>query len=141
MLRYDSLVKETHVICCHCALARTGLIVFNPDHLELFTENKSLGAKMSASVVTYYYNPHIDYKTDVIPSKSNPLLLCPTKERAIVECIKFIKYVDEGLLIEALQSYIDNFWNNRIYAVGDHFGVNKKTLDYWFEEARNEYEM
>lgn len=83
----------------------------------------------------------IDYKYELRQSKENPLLLIPSKERAIVECIKWLKYVDEGELIEALKTYLDMFWDNRIYEVGEHFGISKETLDYWFEEARNDEEI
>ena len=80
----------------------------------------------------------IDYKYELRPSKENPLLLIPSKERAIAECIKYLDYMDEGELIEALKEYLDRFWDDRIYEVGEHFGVSKEILDYWFEEAKND---
>ena len=137
MFQYDSLVTEKHVICGSCALARTGLVVFNANNLALFTTYAEFD-KFSASAVIYYYNPDIDYEYEVTPSQTNPLLLRPSKERAIVECIKFIDNVDEGLLIEALKNYLSYFWDDKIYEVADHFGVSRETLDYWLQEARED---
>lgn len=142
MFRYDDLVKKPHVICNICSLARNGLTTFNPEHLDLFSNiSAELGKVFSASIVTYYYNPDIDYEYEVTPSKTNPLLLLPSKERSIVECIKWLDYVDEGVLIEAIKSYLDYFWNDHIYEVGEHFGVSRETLDYWFKEAEEDEEI
>lgn len=140
MYEYDELATKTYVICNACALARNGLVYFNATHLDLFTNIASLGSVFPAGIVSYYYNPNIDYEYEVTPS-ANPFLLRPSKERALVECIKFLDYVDEGLLIEGLKSYLDNFWDDKIYEVGEHFGVSRETLDYWFEEARNDYDI
>lgn len=140
MYEYDALATKPYVICNACALARNGLVYFNVTHLDLFTNIASLGSVFHAGIVSYYYNPNIDYEYEVTPS-ANPFLLRPSKERALVECIKFLDYVDEGLLIEGLKSYLDNFWDDHIYEVGEHFDVSRETLDYWFEEARNDYEV
>lgn len=136
---WDVNFTEKYVICNACALARNGLIYFSSKHLDLFTNIASL-SKIRTQVMSYYYNPNIDYEYEVTPS-ANPFLLRPSKERALVECIKFLDYVDEGLLIEGLKSYLDNFWDDKIYEVGEHFGVSRETLDYWFEEARNDYDI
>lgn len=142
MFRYDILVQDTHVICNCCALARNGLTSYNSEHLDVFSDkSEKLGKVFSASIITYYFNPNIDYEYDVKPLETNPLLLLPSRERAIVECIKWLDYVDEGVLIEALKDYLDYFWDSRIYDVGNHFDVNKETLDYWFKEAREDEEI
>lgn len=137
---WDNEFTHSYVICNHCALVRNGLIYANAAHLDLFTKHKELD-KISTLAFTYYYNPDIDYEFEVRPSKSNPLLLLPTAERAIAECIKYIDNVDEGLLIEALKSYLDNFWNDRLYQICEHFGISRETIDWWLEEARNDYEV
>ena len=137
---WDVNFTKKYVICNACALFRNGLIYFSSKHLDLFTNIANLN-EIRTQVVSYYYNPDIDYEYEVTPSETNPLLLRPSKERALVECIKFLDYVDEGLLIEGLKSYLDYFWDDKIYEVGEHFGVTKETLDYWFQEARDDYEV
>ena len=139
-INWDKNFTERYVICNQCALARNALVIEDGTRLNLFTKFKKLNF-ITTQAFAYYYNPDIDYEYEVTPSKTNPLLLLPSKERAIVECIKWLDYVDEGVLIEALQSYLDYFWSDRIYEVGNHFGVNKETLDYWFKEAREDEEV
>ena len=137
---WDHEFNELLVICGHCSLIRNGLVIGNSAHLDLFTCYMELH-RVETLAFTYYYNSFIDYKYEVTPSKSNPKLLLPSKERAIVECIKFLDNVDEGLLVEALKSYLDYFWDDRIYEVGLHFGVSRETLDYWFQEAKEDCEI
>lgn len=63
------------------------------------------------------------------------------KERAVVECIKHLDWIDEGLLIEGIQNYIRNFWNEKLlYEAAAHFKLPEDELEYWLEEARNEYD-
>ena len=138
--KWDHNFTEMYVICNVCALARNGLVFANSSHLDLFTKYKNLNG-LQTLAFSYYYNDNIDYKYDVTPSQSNELLLKPTKERALVENIIFIDNVDEGFLIEALKNYQEQFWNDRIYEVADHFGLARETLDYWLEEARNDCEI
>lgn len=134
-------VKETSIACGSYALAKNSLICFSPSILCVFTDSTILENVTCTGFDYYYRNMEIDYQYELRPSKENPLLLIPSKERAIVECIKWLEYVDEGELIEALKTYLDMFWDNRIYKVGEHFGISKETLDYWFEEARNDKEI
>lgn len=134
-------VKETSVACGSYALAKNSLICFSPSILCVFTDSTTLENVTCTGFDYYYRNMAIDYKYELRPSRENSLLLIPSKERAIVECIKWLEYADEGELIEALKTYLDMFWDNRIYEVGEHFGISKETLDYWFEEAKNDEEI
>ena len=69
------------------------------------------------------------------------MLLLPSKERAVVECIKHLDWIDEGLLIEGIQNYISNFWDKKLlYEAAAHFNLPEDELEYWLEEARNEYD-
>lgn len=134
-------VKETSIACGSYALAQNSLICFSPSIFCVFTDSTILENVTCTGFDYYYRNMAIDYKYELRPSRENSLLLIPSKERAIVECIKWLEYVDEGELIEALKTYLDMFWDNRIYEVGEHFGISEETLDYWFEEARNDEEI
>ena len=134
-------VKDISIACGSYALAQNSLLRFSPNILCVFTDSTILEKVTCTGFDYHYFNPDIDYKQELRPSKKNPLLLIPSKKRAIVECIKWLDYVDEGELIEALKEYLDRFWNDRIYEVGEHFGISKEILDYWFEEARNDEEI
>lgn len=72
------------------------------------------------------------------PSKTNPLVHIPTKERALVEAMKY-EYFNEGILIESLITYITTFYNKELLEeVADHFKLPRERLQYWLDEA--EYE-
>ena len=79
----------------------------------------------------FYYNSNIDYVYELSPGQVNPLLLQPSKERAIVENIAHLDWIDEGILIEAMQSYLLWFRNDeKLYKCADHFNVSRETIDY-----------
>lgn len=136
---YDYKVKEKSVLCGFTALSRNGLIIFNADHLCLQT---SIDNDLDCDIFTYYYNSNIDYCYEVKPSKTNPLLLQPSKERAIVECILHLDWIDEGLLIEGLKTYLDQFYNEpKLQKVAKHFNLHESELKYWINEAINDCEV
>ena len=137
---FDSLIIEKRVICGPCALARAGLITYSTELLFLQTPFIEVDGVCTV-YVTYYYYDNIDYEHWVYPSKSNPLLLQPTKERAIVDYIRNEKWCDEGILIEALKSYLMWFRNDKeLYEVADFFGVTREIIDYWINEALTDEE-
>ena len=138
MISAEDLIEEKTVLCGSSALSFAGLIMFNTTHYTLQTSEELLH-NSELYFITLKYNQTIDYGYKVAPSKSNPMLLLPTKERALVECIKHLDWVDEGLLIEGLKNYIMQFWDEKeLYEVAGHFGLDRGTLEYWLEEARND---
>lgn len=138
---YDKEIKERRVICAHCALARVGLTTFSPVHLDLWTKYPSIDG-VDAAIVRYLYNPNIDYEYELTPMNTNPLLLLPSKERALVEFIKCEKWCDEGILIESLKTYLNWFYNEKhLYEVAAYFQLPKETLDYWIKEALEDEEI
>lgn len=139
-MEYDLLVDKKVVLCCTCALARAGLSTYNAAHLDMMTQIEELD-HFSMVYATYYYYENIDYEHWVTPEKSNPLILKPTKERAIVEYILNEKWCDEGILIEALKTYLWGFRNDKaLYETAEFFGLDKKILDYWINEALTDTE-
>ena len=138
MISYDFALTKQAVCCGSTALARNGLVMFDVIHLNLQTKKSELDIT-SYAYFSLFYNPDIDYEYCVSKSAKNPLLLLPSKERAIVECIKHLDWIDEGLLIEGIQNYINNFWNEKLlYEAASHFSLPEEELKYWLEEARNE---
>lgn len=140
MILCADLVDAPMVVCAEAALNFAGLVIFNSEHLIFQTCEKELGSR-SFGYYSLYYNHNIDYRYKIRPFKDNPNLLLPTKERALVECILHLDWVDEGLLIEALKDYMERHWNEKeFYEVADHFGLDRETLEYWLKEARNDYD-
>ena len=137
----DEEIKTKAVICGDRALEESGLLYYNPGaRLDIFTKYKELN-NLNLAVITYYYNPNIDYTNFVKPLKSNNNLLVPSMERAIIECIKFIDTVSEGSLIEALKDYQLRYKNyDKLYTMADFYQVSKEDLDRWIYEAENDYE-
>ncbi len=140
MISAEDLIEEKTVLCGSSALAFAGLIMFNTTHYVIQT----CEAVLHDSVfyfITLKYNPEIDYDYCVSKSPSNPMLLIPSKERALIECMKHIDWIDEGLLIEGLKNYLEQFWDEKLLLdAADHFKLPRKDLEYWLEEARNDYD-
>lgn len=138
---YDKFLCERSVCSGFTSLSRCGLIVFNDTHVCLQCNSRQLDNK-SFCYFTFQHNKNIDYEYEVIPSPTNPLLLQPSKERALVENILHLDWIDEGLLIEALQTYLDQFYDEeKLYRVAAYFGLDKDTLNYWIKEAKEDYEV
>jgi hypothetical protein len=138
---YDNEIKETRVMCAQCAFARQGLIYWIGPHLDLWTYYSSIDG-LNTSAVRYLYNKNIDYEYEVQPYFTNPNLLLPSKERAIVEYIKCERWCDEGTLIEGLKTYLDQFCDmEHLYEVAEFFKLDKPILDYWIKEALEDEEI
>lgn len=141
MMKYDYLVTEKHVLCGPCALARAGLTTYSTDLLFLETPYKRING-VSTVCITYWYYAKIDYNYCVTPGKVNPYILHPSKERAIIEYMSAKKWCDEGILIEALKTYLMWFRDDKkLYACADHFAVPRDTVDYWINEALTDEEV
>lgn len=131
---------KVRVLCCEAALANNGLTYFDPNYPIVFTEYELLNGK-SFGYSKHIYNNNIDYDNYVRVCSNTDKILIPTKERAIVESIKFKDYCDEGILIEAIKNYLGSFKNFvELYKVAQFYNVDKYEIDYWIKEAE-EYDM
>ena len=131
------LDDRLYVIAGECALTRNGLTTGNPQYLNVFTKykqfhNKDLGA------ARFIYNPKEDNVTDyVTPLPNNKNILLPTKERAIVESIIHIDGCDEGVLLEAINTYLAYFGTKEeLIPVANCFNLSIEQLEYWIQEAK-----
>ena len=139
--RHDLRVNWQCVLCNICALTRNGLLTYPVTHIDVLTTRETWDGLQLAGI-SYYYKQNIDYKNYVTPSCTNPLILKPTRERAIVEYILMENWCDEGVLIEALKSYMSYKSNfPELYKVADFYGLPTQTLDYWLKEAREDEEV
>lgn len=138
---YDKFYTKKSVITGTCALARNGLVYANATHLDLQTNEIQLDG-LHTVPCNFYYNGNIDWNYEITEMQSNSKLLLPSKERALVECIKHLDWCDEGILIEALKTYLMWFRDDeKLYKCADHFGVARDTVDYWINEALTDEEV
>ena len=135
--------EEHLVLAGEFPLILNGLVakaVMGPD---IFTTNIALKDIRIYTRVKYYYVPTIDTEHYVRKySDEYPNILIPTKERALIECIKYkMDYVDEGVFIEAMYNYItlDCDEKEENYAllneVADFFEVPWDKVKYWIAES------
>lgn len=147
MFDYDYKLKTlttegSYVLAGDDALYHAGLTNQPVDTPMCWTEYEEIPNGIFAVFAYYYFNPFGKDTKYAIPMQTNILAYKPTKERAIVETVKFHEYFNEGVLIEALQSYIAGTPNmTLIYEVADYFKVSRDDIDYWFNEAREESNM
>lgn len=139
--KFDKEYHNRYIITGSCAFARNGLIYANAEHLVLQTKIKSLDG-LQTIPCTWCYNSDIDWDYKVTPSSTNPNLLLPSKERALIECIKHLDWIDEGFLIEALKDYIDYYYDETaLRDAANHFNVTWDTVEYWLTEAKEDVEV
>lgn len=141
-LMFDCIVTSKIVLCGCCALVRNGLISWDGGtHLDMYTEIKRLH-KFNLVYAMYFYTPKIDYEYCVEPYFTNPLILMPTKERALIEYIRDEHICDEGILIEALKNYLLWFYNeDLLHEAADHFKVSWDKVLFWLHEAETDEEV
>ena len=86
---------------------------------------------------------NVDYVNYVTPYYKSPNILIPTKERALVECIKYnTKMIDPGTLLDAVFNYTFGLDPNMelLYEVADFYKLPKEELDKWIQEAEESLE-
>lgn len=139
----DALLGESgpYVVCGPAALNRVGLSSFLTEEVIAWTDVVGING-IHTGVSCFYFNPCIDYVHDVKPSIAHRKILEPTRERALAEYIWLREYFDEGILIEGLKNYIwlsdDDL--SKLYSVAPRYHCTHEMLDYWIEEARNDYD-
>ncbi|KSV57903.1 hypothetical protein [Acetivibrio ethanolgignens] len=138
---FDREITKLTVLCGQCALVRNGLTTQDGIVLTMWTPFKEIDG-INYGAMIYYYNPDIDTEFCVKPMHTNPLLLLPSPERAIVEYVKNEKWCDEGTLIEAIKTYMLRFNDKEeLFRVADYFSVPRETIEYWIHEAETDEEV
>ncbi|MCM1172518.1 MAG: hypothetical protein NC393_10365 [Clostridium sp.] len=136
-----NLVTEEMVVCGTTALTYNGMTTYSSPHLRLMTQYKELDG-CDVVFLSYYYYTYIDRVNWIRHDVDNPLILIPSRERAIIDYLMNERWCDEGVAIDALKDYLNNFCDmSELYRVADFYKYSKETLDYWLEEARNDCEV
>lgn len=140
-MSYKFKLEGFHVACGSYALAYNGLTTYSWNHPDLMTSYKELDG-VNLYYLSYYYFDKIDYCFRLRRIEESSFILMPSKERAIVEYVLGEKWRDEGILLEALTTYLQYFYDDsELWTVARHFDLAEKELRYWLGEARKELEL
>lgn len=142
---YDELLGSSgdFVVCGENAFMRVGLTTLWMDTIKAWTPYSEVHG-IATPYVQWYYNSDAKNIEDTKPSTKCTHIHEPTRERAIVEYIKFREYFDEGILVEGIDTYL--LFNkdsdlSELYRIADKYKLPKSELDYWLNEARNDREV
>lgn len=138
---------DTRVAVGGYALQKAGLTPFYPGVIQQTTKAPQYHRWNMPPVVMYYApdidgdSRHIAYTVSSFFSK----LAIPTPERAIVDNIRHQDIFEEYFLVEALKSYMAKHGDNEeglalLRQVAEEYGQAEQ-LEYWLEEARNDWEV
>lgn len=92
---------------------------------------------LQTSMLNFVFNPWgSDISYSCIPFRYTKHLFLPSAERALCEGIQLRESLDEGILVESLQSYLyRNNWNgSALREMAKRYRIHD--LDYWIQEAR-----
>ena len=127
------------------ALVLNGLVAHAFGPPCFLTDNKKLANIRIRHKVFYYYEEEVDFENFVVPfDERAENIMFPTKERAIVDCIRFkMRNVDEGIFLEALYNYVifecgeeqDDF--RKLKEVSDFYNIDWNVMEYWMNEAED----
>lgn len=125
------------------ALVLNGLVAHAFGPPCFLTDNKNLANIKIRHRVFYYYEEEVDFDNFTVQFDEKATnIMFPTKERAIVDCIRFeMRNADEGIFLEALYNYVifecgesqDDF--RKLKEVSDFYNIDWKEIEYWMEEA------
>lgn len=131
--------KDKTVVVGSNALAANGLVSGYNIHI-VQTRYKEMNKVPMKDIIFEFYHlwDNENYLTEISPN-----LYLPTAERAIIDCMVWQKEnMDEGFLIEALQTYQYNGHKvEDLYECADHYLVPHEVVDYWWKEAEEEDDM
>lgn len=135
--QHDERVGRTgkHILIGEQAFCRCGLTTLFSPILQCSTLYTKITGIWNP-VVMWYFNPFADKYEHTKPGPVHPNILEPTVERAIVEYIMFHEYFDEGILIEGLQTYLNQHTDlSALYAEAEYWHLPKSWVDHWIQEA------
>ena len=121
------------------ALSHNGLGSAVSDFIQV-TVNLPIFDNVKAGHWTYFYRPFLDSVNFLIERAVNGIVMkVPTKERALIDCMRDTSIVDEGQLCEAIVDYLEYKSNDgsieKLYEVADFFNYPREQVDWWISEA------
>lgn len=145
---YDEIVgpqvSERYICCCSTAFSRCGLTSWRANLIQAWTIYPEIN-RVRSWYTQFFFNPlmYDHFGEDCKPSPFSKNILEPTQERTIVEGVFYREYMDEGILIEGLQNYIESHKDDcsLLYDLAPKYRLKEKDLTYWLNEAREESDM
>lgn len=141
--RYDNLVGtnsvEPIVMLGEQALSRVGLVRSLLTTLQCSTIYVGYDGQGN-DICRWYFNPLALRYEHTKPSPYHPMILEPTRERALIECMLLKEYFNEGILIEGLKDYLYYEENpvEKLHNEAKFWKFPLDTVDYWIKEAEED---
>lgn len=133
----ESYNGDNIILVGDTALAYNHLI-YDYTPISVWTNYKGLDRTMGEEVMYQHYHLHDNSYTNNIVGN----IYLPTSEKAILDTIIWLpENMNEGSLIEALQTYQEHHDKSGLYECADHYGVPHEFIDYWWKEAEEETDM
>lgn len=132
------LGKGPYVLTGLSALVYSGLSSWEDFMPNVLHKDSQLPNVTLFGLVSYLYDPNLDTTHYCRPLAFAPMVYCPTRERALVENIKFnLVNVDEGAFVESMLSYVKYYSEDldKLKEVAEFFQVPYNKVEYWIEEA------
>lgn len=143
----DSLREDIATLTCHgdknillvgsTALAYNHLI-YDGSPTTVWTACKPLDGVIGERVVYQHYHfSDMEFTIHVFDN-----VYMPNAEKAILDSIVwFPENLNEGYLIEALQTYQEHNDKSKLYECADYYKVPHEFVDYWWKEAEEAPDM
>lgn len=126
------------VMCGTSAMCYNGMSIAGVYQPDILVENEELDGLRLAGHVNYYYVKDIDCTNYLTQLKEVQNILIPSRERAIVECIKYnLRFTNETYFCDSFERYLNgNLYNEKMLKeVANHFKVPYSDIEYWISES------
>ena len=126
------------VLCGITSLSLNGLSSAWSSFICSTTSKKEFDG-INTGLRAWIYNPNVDKESFLrVEHLLGEDLLVPTKERALIECMKNPSIVDEGHLCEAIVDYLEytsDSSKEKLYEMAQFFDFPVEKVDWWISEA------
>lgn len=140
--RIGNVLDSYAVVVGEHALACNGLTTALYSVKQLSTLTVGIDG-INNYICMWYFSPWAERYDHTRPSPKHEKILIPTRERALWEYMMLHEKFDEGILIEGLSDYLrltDNA-EGKLLEEARYWGCGEEDVEYWVNEAYNDYEV
>lgn len=130
--------KELRVVTGEAALNYCGLSTTGNYMPCIITPHRELDNLQLPGVVKYFYLDDILPELETKQSPFSPNILLPSRERALVDCIRLdLRQIDEGLFLDSFVYYLRDDESTRLFSVAQLLHVPADKVQRWIKEAKD----